>query len=46
MLYNFSQTYPVIGWGLIYELFQGIVGMTSIYLIIKLWRFLPFGGSS
>ena len=46
MLDSFAAQFPMIGWGVVYEIFSGITGMLSIYLVVKLWRFLPFGGSS
>ena len=46
MLDAFAAKFPQVGWGVIYEIFSGISGMLGIYLTIKLWRLLPFGGSS
>jgi hypothetical protein len=42
ILNSFSEAYPQIGWGPIYEIFQGLMGMLAIYLSLKVIRFLPF----
>lgn len=42
MLIAFSEQVPSIGFDIIWEIFSGITGMLAIYLIVKLWKFLPF----
>lgn len=44
MLQSFANAYPQVGWGPVFEIFSGIGGMLSIYLGIRLFRFLPFFG--
>lgn len=42
ILSTFALEYPQIGWGLIYEVFQGIAGILTLALFIKLVKLLPF----
>lgn len=42
MLRKFSEDYPIIGWGVIYEIFVGMAAMFGLWCIVKLWQLLPF----
>lgn len=42
ILSTFALEYPQIGWGPIYEVFQGVAGILTLALFIKLVKLLPF----
>lgn len=42
MLLAFSQQFPSIGWGLLFEIFNTCFIMLTIYLSIKAYKLLPF----
>ena len=44
MIDVFSASYPAIGWGPVLQILTGISGMLTIYLTVKVLRFLPFFG--
>ena len=41
MLVAFSEQ-SVIPLGVVYEIFQGVAGILAIYLVVKMYKFLPF----
>ena len=42
MLASFSAQFPQIGWGIIFEIFNGLFIMLAIYLSVKSLKLLPF----
>jgi hypothetical protein len=44
MLTAFSAQFPNLGWGSIYEIINGIVGMLLIFSTVKIIKYIPFSG--
>lgn len=42
LLTNFAEEVPYIGWGVVYEIFEGMAGMFALWSVIKVWKLLPF----
>lgn len=42
LLDNFFYTYPAVGNAATFEILQGVLGILTIYLAVKLYKFLPF----
>lgn len=42
MLRQFASQYPLIGWGVVYEIFAGMSFMFGLWCVVKLWQLLPF----
>jgi|SRR6476646_7780531 len=42
ILADFGASWSVIGWGILWQTLEGCLGLLSIYLVVKLYRMLPF----
>lgn len=37
-----AQAFPAVGWGPVFEIYQGALGIFTISLLVRVWKFLPF----
>jgi len=42
ILYNFSTAYPSIGWGPVFAIVNGLLPILTIFILLKLIKFIPF----
>lgn len=42
LLQSTATAFPLIGWGPVYEIYQGASGLFAISMIMRVWKFLPF----
>lgn len=38
----FADSYPEIGWGVLFEIYQGFEVMFGLWCVVTLWKLLPF----
>ena len=42
MLKQFSNSFPNIGWGIVYEVFSGMSVMFGLWCVVTLYKLMPF----
>lgn len=42
LLLSFASAYPQVGWGIVFEVFQGMAVMFALWGMIKMLKILPF----
>lgn len=42
LLVKFNESFPQVGSYVLGEIFSGIVGLATVFFVVKLWKMLPF----
>lgn len=45
LLSGFANSFPVIGYGVVLEIAQALAGMAGLFVLIKIYKLLPFKAS-